>query len=154
MFLFHPHWGLWLLALALGLMLFGCGIQCVALMVLIRKAPIGSILYALMLLIAGGFLVIDPFFGIVELLLILGISFVFHAFELFVAAARAQKLPGTFRGLAAANGVLSLLFGLLIAAFPVAGAYWINYVFSFFLIFYGAVTLVVGLRLRALRQLV
>ena len=71
-FLCHPGWAMIVLALALGIMLLGCGIQQLILTFLLRRRfSIGRLLYGLVLLIAGAFLVLDPLLGVLELLLIL-----------------------------------------------------------------------------------
>lgn len=152
-FLFHPLWAMIALALALGIMLLGCGIQQLVLTFLLRRRfSIGRLLYGLVLLIAGAFLVLDPLLGVLELLLILGIWFLFHGVELFVAAWTARGFANSFRIMTAVNGALSLICGILITMFPLAGSVWVDYVFAFYLIFYGLVTLTVGLRLRALTR--
>ena len=152
-FLCHPGWAMIVLALALGIMLLGCGIQQLILTFLLRRRfSIGRLLYGLVLLIAGAFLVLDPLLGVLELLLILGIWFIFHGVELFSAAWMARSFANSFRIMTAVNGALSLICGILITMFPLAGSVWVDYVFAFYLIFYGLVTLTVGLRLRALTR--
>ncbi len=152
-FLCHPLWSMIALALALGLMLLGCGIQQLVLTFLLRRRfNVGRLFYGLFLFGAGAFLVIDPLLGVLELLLILGIWFIFHGVELLVAAWMARNFACTFRIMTAVNGLLSLLCGVLITLFPPAGSAWVDYVFAFYLIFYGLVTLTVGLRLRAITR--
>ncbi len=151
-FLFHPTWVMIVLALALGIMLLGSGIQQFALMGLTRKFSFPILLYGLVLFLAGLFLVADPFLGSLDLLLILGIWFIFHAVELFVGAVRAKTLAKSVRSMAIVNGVLSLLCGFFITLFPLAGIVWINLVFAFYLILYGAVTLAVGFKLRGISR--
>ena len=119
-FLFHPLWAMIALALALGIMLLGCGIQQLVLTFLLRRR--------------------------------FSIGFIFHGAELFVAAWTARGFANSFRIMTAVNGALSLICGILITMFPLAGSVWVDYVFAFYLIFYGLVTLTVGLRLRALTR--
>ena len=64
----------------------------------------------------------------------------------------ARSFANSFRIMTAVNGALSLICGILITMFPLAGSIWVDYVFAFYLIFYGLVTLTVGLRLRALTR--
>lgn len=110
-FLFHPAWIMIVLALALGIMLLGSGIQQFALMILTKKFSFLILLYGLLLLLAGLFLVANPFLGSLDLLLILGIWFIFHAIELFVGAARAKTVARSIRTMAMVNGILSFLCG-------------------------------------------
>ena len=151
-FLLHPAWIMIVLALALGIMLLGNGIQQFALMILTKKFSFLILLYGLLLLLAGLFLVANPFLGSLDLLLILGIWFIFHAIELFVGAARAKTVARSIRTMAMVNGILSFLCGFFITLFPLAGIMWINLVFAFYLILYGVMTLAVGFKLRSISR--
>ncbi len=147
-FLLHYASALVLFAILLGLMLIGCGAQGFLQMALFRKFKFGYAVYSLFLLLAGLFLVIDPLRGSSILIRFLGIWFIIHSIELFAGAALDRMYAPGFRILVVANGLVTLAFGVLIALLPVAVIGIINWLFAFFLIFYGAVTLGVALRLR------
>ncbi|MDR0932785.1 MAG: DUF308 domain-containing protein [Victivallales bacterium] len=151
-FMVHYASALFAFALFLGIMLLGCGIQGFATMLLNRHFKWGFALYSLFWFLAGLVMIAEPFASGVWMMLVLGIWFIIHAIELFIGAA-ADKLhtPG-FRWLVVLNGVVTLLFGLLIVTTPIAAAEFFNLMFAFFLIFYGAVTLGVALRFRKINQ--
>jgi uncharacterized membrane protein HdeD (DUF308 family) len=65
--------------------------------------------------------------------------------ELLVAAFRQNQL----RIPAGLNGILSILFGIIIFVYPNAGLQFINTLLACYLVFYGLITLFVGLKLRA-----
>lgn len=137
-------------AILLGIMLLGSGVQGFLLMALNRNFKAGYALYSLFWLLAGLLLVIYPLFGASVLILTLGIWFIIHSVELLIGAALDRTHPSGFRLLVACNGVVTLMFGIVIVMMPVTVAGVLNWLFAFFLIFYGAVTLGVGLRFRRL----
>lgn len=139
-------------ALLLGIMLLGCGVQGFALMALNRRFKFGFALYSLFWFLAGLVMVIEPLASAVWLLVVLGIWFIIHAVELFIGAAMDKIHTPGFRFLVVLNGAVTLIFGLLIATTPIAAAGFFNFIFAFFLIFYGAVTFGVALRFRKLNR--
>ena len=147
-FLFNVKAALIVLAILLGVLLIGCGFQ--QLTLLHRSCRWGHWLYGAVLLIAGIFLVAHPLISGLQLLLVLGIWLIFHAFELLISAWLAGGVPKNVRILAVLNGIFSLLFGILILREPIAGVAVVNFIFTFYLLLYGLVTLVIGLRLRRL----
>ena len=73
--------------------------------------------------------------------------------ETAVAAAVALKnMPGALRSMTAVNGVLALIFGVVLLAFPLASTVWVTYLAAFYLIIYGVIALVLGFRLRKLTR--
>ncbi len=151
---FMVHYGSALIAFALllGVMLLGCGVQGFALMALNRRFKIGFALYSLFWFLAGLVLVIEPLAGAAWLLFVLAVWFVIHAVELLIGAAVDRIHTPGFRWLVVVNGVVTLIFGILIAATPIAAVEFFNFLFAFFLIFYGLVTLGVALRFRRITR--
>lgn len=147
-FLFNLKAALILLAILLGVLLIGCGFQ--ELTLLHRSCRWGHWLYGAVLVLAGLCLVAHPLISGLQLLLVLGIWLIFHAFELLIGAWLAGGVPKNVRILAVLNGIFSLLFGILILREPIAGVAVVNFIFTFYLLLYGLVTLVIGLRLRRL----
>lgn len=149
-FLINEKIAMVVLALALGVMLLGCGIQQFSLVILFwsKRFNIGQFLYGLLLFGAGLFLIIDPLLGVLELMWLLGAWFLLHGIELLIAAVRTQTFSRTFRLMAGINAGLSILCGAIIFLSPLAGFKIINFLFAFYLIFYGIITLIVGVRLR------
>lgn len=151
---FMVHYGSALIAFALllGIMLLGCGIQGFVLMALNHRFKAGFALYSLFWFLAGIVLVSWPLASAASLLFMLGIWFVIHAVELFIGAAVDRIHTPGFRMLVVLNGVVTLIFGFLIAATPLAAVGFVNFLFAFFLIFYGLVTLGVALRFRRITR--
>jgi len=147
-FMIHYDSALVAFAIILGLMLMGCGIQGFALMARSRKFKIGYALYSLFWFLVGLVLIAEPLVSATALILVLGFWFIFHSLELFIGAALDRIHTTGFRILVAVNGLVTLIFGILIATMPLAVAGILNWLFAFFLIFYGLVTLGVGLRFR------
>ncbi len=137
------------LTLLLGVMLIGCGFQKVTMPY--RSNKYLHRFYGAILVLAGVCLTAHPLIGGLQLLLVLGVWLVFHAFELLISAWVAKELPSSFRSLVALNGLFSLIFGALILRQPIAGAVVVNYIFTFYLLLYGVVTLAIGLRLRRMK---
>ena len=151
---FMVHYGSALVAFAvlLGVMLLGCGIQGFVLMARNRRFKIGFALYSLFWFLAGLVLVIEPLAGAAWLLVVLGIWFIIHSIELLIGAAVDRLHTPGFRLLVVVNGIVTLSFGFLIAATPIAAVGFFNFLFAFFLIFYGFVTLGVALRFRRITR--
>lgn len=151
---FLVHYGSALIALSilLGIMLVCSGIEGFVLMGASKRFKLGLAIYSLFWTLAGLALVVNPFFGASVLILALGIWFIFHSVELFAGALLDRVHTPGFRILVAVNGLVTLAFGILIAAMPLAVAGVLNWLFAFFLIFYGAVTLGVALRFRRISR--
>lgn len=147
-FLVHYAAALVALSILLGIMLMGGGIEGFARMAMRRRFKFGFALYSLFWFLAGLVLIINPLFSATVLILVLGIWFIFHSAELFAGAVLDRVHTTGFRILVAVNGLVTLVFGILIAAMPLAVAGILNWLFAFFLIFYGAVTFGVALRFR------
>lgn len=151
-FLMHYASALFALAILLGVMLTAGGIEGFVRMAMRRRFKLGLAVYSLFWILAGLALLVNPFFGASVLILALGIWFIFHAAELFVGAALDRNHTSGFRLLVMVNGLVTLAFGIVIAVMPVAVAGVVNWLFAFFLIFYGAVTLGVALRFRRISR--
>ena len=136
----------------LGVMLLGCGVQGFVLMALNRRFKFGFALYSLFWFLAGVVLVSWPLASAASLLVVLGIWFVIHSIELLTGALVDRIHTPGFRMLVALNGIVTLVFGVMIAAMPVALVGFVNFLFAFFLIFYGFVTLGVALRFRRITR--
>ena len=151
---FMIHYGSALIAFALllGVMLLGCGVQGFVLMALNRRFKFGFALYSLFWFLAGIVLVSWPLASAASLLVALGIWFVIHSIELLTGALVDRIHTPGFRMLVALNGIVTLVFGVMIAAMPVALVGFVNFLFAFFLIFYGFVTLGVALRFRRITR--
>jgi len=153
-FMVHYASALFALAILLGVMLVASGVEGFVLMGMSRRFKFGLAIYSLFWIMAGLVLVVNPFFGASVLILALGIWFIFHALELFTGAALDRIHTPGFRILVAVNGLVTLAFGIVIATVPLAVAGVLNWLFAFFLIFYGAVTLGVALRFRKISRTV
>ena len=136
-----------LLGFAVGLLLIGSGIQQFRLWYMFQQSrgQWSGFVYALRLFLAGTGLVLFPLFGVFQLLILVGIFSILHGVELLIAAFRQNKC----RFLAGSNGILSILCGVIIFVYPGAGLRFINTLFACYLIFYGFITLFIGLKLRA-----
>ena len=108
--------------------------------------------YAILLLLAGLCLVGNPLFSMVDIVIVLGIWSIFHSIELIAAAVALKNMPGALRSMTAVNGVLALIFGVVLLAFPLASTVWVTYLAAFYLIIYGVIALVLGFRLRKLTR--
>lgn len=108
--------------------------------------------YAILLLLAGLCLVGNPLFSVVDIVIVLGIWSIFHSIELIAAAVALKNMPGALRSMTAVNGVLALIFGVVLLAFPLASTVWVTYLAAFYLIIYGVIALVLGFRLRKLTR--
>ncbi len=146
-FLINYKIALIILALALGILLLSCGVQQFMLLFARHRFQFGIAFYGVLLVAAGLFLLLDPLLGVLELMWILGAWMIFHGVELFFASALARGFRTSFRIMAVINGVLSLLCGTVIFLSPLAGFQVINFLFAFYLIFYGIITLILGARL-------
>ncbi|MDD3885800.1 MAG: DUF308 domain-containing protein [Victivallaceae bacterium] len=145
-FLIAPRVALVTLAILTGIMLGACGIERLVLMALTRKVRWWNGLLGVALIAAGVFMLLDPLLGVLELMWLLGAMFLLHGVELTIAAAQ-SRFRKSFRLLTAFNALLSLLCGVAIFAFPLAGFAIIDFLFAFYLILYGIVTLILGIRL-------
>ena len=153
-FMVHEDSALVALSILLGVMLTAGGIEGFVRMAMRRRFKFGLAVYSLFWILAGLALLANPFFGASVLILALGIWFIFHALELFIGAALDRIHTSGFRLLVMVNGLVTLAFGIVIAVMPVAVAGVLNWLFAFFLIFYGAVTLGVALRFRKISRVV
>ena len=147
LFLFFGQTILKLLGFAIGFLLIGSGIQQFRLWYIFQQSRglWGGFLYALFLFLAGLILILFPLFGVFQQLLLLALFSILHGAELLVAAYHQTQ----FRFPAGLNGILSILCGVIIFIYPGAGLQFINTLFAYYLIFYGIITLFIGLKLRA-----
>lgn len=152
LFILKPLLALPSLAVALGVLLLLSGVQQFYLLTRRRRFRFWRTFYALFLSLAGGFLLAYPLWSGLMLLRILAVWFIFHAFEQVVAAWNAHRLGNSFRAVVWVNGGLSLICGLAILFFPMAGAVFINFLLAFYLMLYGMITMSVGLSLNAVSR--
>ena len=147
LFLFFGRVILQLLGFAIGFLMIGSGIQQFRLWFMFQRNRDlwGGFIYALLLFLAGLVLLLFPLFGVFQLLILVALWSIIHGIELLIAAFRLPR----FRIPAGINGILSILFGIVVFVYPGAGLQFINTLFACYLIFYGLITLFIGLKLRA-----
>jgi uncharacterized membrane protein HdeD (DUF308 family) len=73
-------------------------------------------------------------------------AFITGAFEIAAAIRLRRHVAGEW--LLALSGIASLIFGLLMVAFPLAGALAIAYTFGIYTFVFGTLLIALGLRLR------
>ena len=146
-FLFFGNIILQFLGFAIGFLMIGSSIQQFRLWFMFQRSrnQWGGFVYALLLLILGGILLLFPLFGVFQLLFLVALWSIIHGIELLTAAFRQTQL----RIPAGINGMLNILFGVIVFVYPNAGLQFINTLLACYLIFYGLITLFVGLKLRA-----
>jgi uncharacterized membrane protein HdeD (DUF308 family) len=146
-FLFFGDIILTLLGFAIGFLMIGSSIQQFRLWFMFQRSRKlwGGFVYALLLLSIGCVLILFPLFGVFQVLILVALWSIIHGLELLVAAFRQNQL----RIPAGLNGILSILFGIIIFVYPNAGLQFINTLLACYLVFYGLITLFVGLKLRA-----
>ena len=150
---FWPGITLVVLVALYGAYLFADGILAVAWALMGRRAgafPWGVLLAGLASIIAGVLTFLMPgLTALVLLYLIAAWAIVRGIFEIIAAFHLRRELTNEW--LLALNGVLSVLFGILLIAAPGAGALAVLWIIGTFAVIVGIVMIVLGFRLKGLQ---
>ncbi len=149
-FFARPLGAAMIMAVVFGIFVLASAIQ--EFVLLSRNFSGFRLFYAILLLLAGVFLIGNPLLSAIDLMIILGIWSIFHSIELIAGAIALKNVPGSLRAMAAVNGVLALVFGVVLLTFPLASTVWVAYLAAFYLIFYGIIAMLLGFRLRKLSK--
>jgi uncharacterized membrane protein HdeD (DUF308 family) len=101
-------------------------------------------------IVVGIILVRHILLSVLVLGLVLGIYWIVHGVMRVFAAAAHREMPG--RGWVVVAGVLSVIAGVIVLAFPVPSLVLLAIVLGIWLIVYGLIEIVAAFRLRSARQ--